>query len=216
MDILLNGKHAFLVKTDAGAVICDPVNDEEAIFIASSAAEDTEISAVLYARPEMSAFAQPPASIGSAAILSRAGEYGVGELGIRGISIGSAPGAGGRTTATSYRIDAEDIAVYVLGLPSGGIDTRTAQLIGHVDIILIDATRLSIQPKELSSIISSLDPSLVVANGLDADTGEPSANLQAFLGEISGGKTEITPQTRVSIARSSLPEDRQLAVLRTR
>ena len=215
MEILLNGETAFLVKTSSGSAICDPANEEESRYVASSAADDIDVVAVLYSQPQKSSF-QSSSDTDSAATISRAGEYEVGDLGIRGIALGDVDGSGSKRTSTSYRIDSEGIAVYVLGLPTSALDTNTVRMIGHVDVILLDASRLTMAPKELASMISSLEPSLVVANGLNPESGEPDPALSALLGELGGGDQQSEPQVRVSITRSSLPEDRRVIVLKPR
>lgn len=215
MEILLNGETAFLVKTSSGSAICDPANPEEATYVASSAADDTKVVAVLYSQPQKPSF-QKPSSTDDAATISRAGEYEVGDLGIRGITLGAVDQAGAKHTSTSYRIDSEGITVYALGLPTSAPDTNTVRMIGHVDVILLDASRLTMEPKELTSMISSLEPSLVIANGLNPESGEPAPALTTLLGELGGGDQQSEPQARVNITRSSLPEDRRVIVLKPR
>lgn len=214
MEILLNGESAFLVKTTSGAVICDPATAEESQFVAASAADDSTIAAVLYSDPEHRAMRG--SRNGGHASISRAGEYELGDLGLRGIALRGDESAESRTTSTSYRIDAEGIAVYALGQPSVTPDNRTVQMIGHVDVLLLDATRLKMNPKEISNTISSLDPSLVIVNGVNGSSGDPLPLLAALLGEIGAGDQQTEPQTRISVTRSSLPDDRQLVILKPR
>lgn len=216
MEIFLNGQSAFFVKTSSGSVICDPANSNERAFIASSAADDAEVSALLYSTPVKSALAHTRDSIGMPTVITRAGEYEIGDLGLKGIALNASDDPSQRRMVTSYRINAENLAVYMLGLPGVPPDTRTVQMIGHVDVLLVDASRLKLDPKGLSSTIGSLEPALVIANGLDAESGEPGSTLKALLGELGGESNSAEPQTRVTISKSSLPEDRQLVVLKAR
>ena len=213
MEISLNGQSAFLVKTASGTVICDPANEEEAKFVPSSAADDTVVTAVLSSRPAKSSFRDQ--DDGSDRI-SHPGEYEIGDLGLQGIALPENPESESKQTITSFRIDAEGLAVYMLGLPKSSIDARTSQRIGHVDVLLLDVARLEIDVKELSSIIGALDPSYVLVNGLVADGSEPGAKLKSLLGETGNDQMSTEPQLRVSVTRSSLPADRQLVVLRPR
>ncbi len=213
MEISLNGQKAFLVKTASGTVICDPANEEEATFVPSSAADDTVVTAVLRSRPANSSF-RKSGRIGGSDVISHPGEYEIGDLGLRGIAL---PVAGeGKRTVTSFRIDAEGLTTYMLGRPQASPDSRTVQIIGRVDVLLLDAARLEMDVKELSSLIGALDPSLVLANGLNADSNEPSPMLKSLRGEMGGDQTSQEPQARVSVTRSNLPDDRQLVVLRPR
>ncbi len=213
MEISLNGQNAFLVKTVSGAVICDPANEEEATFAPSSAADDTVVTAVLRSRPANSTFRRQGRFAGSD-VISHPGEYEIGDLGLRGISLPVE--AESKKTVTSFRIDAESLAVYMLGRPKASPDSRTVQIIGHVDVLLLDAARLEMDFKDLSSLIGALDPSLVLANGVDSETEEPSSMLRSLLGETGGDQANKEPQLRVSVTRSNLPDDRQLVVLRPR
>lgn len=213
MEIFLNGQNAFLVKTASGSVICDPADDEEATFVPSSAADDTVITAVLQSKPRASSFRS---RIGGKDTISHPGEYEIGDLGFRGIALPADPDSESKKTITSFRIDAEGLAVYMLGLAKSSPDARTAQRIGSVDVLLLDVARLQIDVKELSSIISALDPSYVLVNGLTADGSAPGAKLKSLLGEAGSDQMSNEPQLRVSVTRSSLPSDRQLVVLKPR
>lgn len=213
MEISLNGQNAFLVKTASGSVICDPADEEEATFVPSSAADDTVITAVLQSKPRASSFRN---QVGGKDTISHPGEYEIGDLGLRGIALPANPEAESKNTITSFRIDAEGLAVYMLGLAKSSPDARTAQRIGSVDVLLLDVARLQMDVKELSSIIGSLDPSYVLVNGLTADGGGPGAKLKSLLGETGSDQMNNEPQLRFSVTRSSLPADRQLVVLRPR
>ncbi len=215
MEIFLNGESAFLVKTVSGSVICDPADEEEANFVATSAADDTVVTAVLYSSFQGPSFQSSSGNSGTTSI-NRPGEYELGDLGLRGIALRGKETPESRSIVTSYRIDAEGIAVYALGQPQSTLDNRTVQLIGHVDVLLLDATRLKMNAKDISNTISSLDPSLVVANGLNTQTGKPDPVLTSLLGEIGGGNQQAEPRTRINVSRASLPEDRRLVVLKPR
>jgi hypothetical protein len=215
MEISLNGPIAFLVKTTSGTVICDPSNEEEATFVPSSASDDTVVTAVLYSRPADSSFRRTGDGREAEAI-SHAGEYEIGDLGLRGIALPENPEPESKRTVTSFRIDAEGLAVYMLGLPKASPDSRTVQRIGHVDVLLLDIARLQIDVKELSSIIGALEPSYVFVNGLEADGNSPGERLTSLLGETGDAQMRGEPQLRVNVTKSNLPADRQLVVLRPR
>ena len=213
MEISLNGQNAFLVKTISGTVICDPADEAEATFVPSSAADDTVVTAVLTSKPSKSTFRR---LIAGTDAISHPGEYEIGDLGLRGIALPANPETESKQTITSFRIDAEGLAVYMLGLAKTSPDTRTVQLIGRVDVLLLDVARLKMDIKDLSSLISSLDPSLVLVNGLEGDGNEPGAKLKSLLGETGSDQMSNDPQLRMNVSRSSLPADRQLVVLRPR
>ena len=213
MEISLNGEHAFLVKTLSGTVICDPADEDEATFIPTSAADDTVVTALLKSEPAKSTFRR---KIAGTDAISHAGEYEIGDLGLRGISLATGSGAQSKNTVTSFRIDAEDLAVYMLGLADAPPDSRTVQLIGGVDVLLLDVARLEMDVKEISSLISALDPSLVLVNGLQSGADQPGPKLKSLLGETGGDQMSTEPQPRVSVSKSGLPADRQLVVLRPR
>ena len=215
MEISLNGQNAFLVKTVSGTVICDPSNDEEATFVPSSAADDTVVTAVLVSNPAKSSFRHN--DVGNPTdTISHPGEYEIGDLGLRGIALPANPDSESKKTVTSYRIDAEGMAVYMLGSPNSSPDSRTAQRIGHVDVLLLDVARSQMDVKDLSATIGALDPSYVLVNGLESDGSAPGQRLKSLLGETGGDQMHKEPQIRVSISKSSLPADRQLVVLRPR
>ena len=214
MEITLNGGSAFLVKSSAGAVICDPATADEARYVATSAADDTAISAILYSSQE----GVLPASNaqGAPTTIARPGEYEVGELGIRGVALLASDEPESRDTVTGYRIDAERLAVLMLGDPGAIPDNRTQQIIGHVDVLLIDTTRIRLQPNQLARLISNIEPSFVCVNGIDRATGEPSAELKAIYKDIGGSDQAADPVLRQNVTRNNLPDGRRLVVLRSR
>lgn len=214
MEISLNGDSAFLIKSSAGAVICDPSNADEAQYVATSAADDTAISALLFSSSERQV--QLPNQQNAPAILNRPGEYEVGELGIRGVALLASGQPEQRTTVTGYRIDAERLAIMMLGDPGRLPDNRTRQIIGHVDILLIDSTRIRLAPNELASLISTIEPSLVCVNGIDRESGEQTPALQAIYQDIGGTDQSTEPVLRQNVTKSSLPDGRRLVVLRPR
>ena len=179
----------------------------------SSAADDTVVTAILKSKPARSTFKSKTSRTDT---ISHPGEYEIGDLGLRGIALAVGAPSEAKKTITSFRIDAEGITVYMLGLAKSSLDTRTVQLIGHVDVLLLDIDRLEMDIKELSSLISSLDPSLVFVNGLAEVDGTPGPRLKSLLGETGGDQMRKDPQPRVNVTRSSLPDDRQLVVLRPR
>lgn len=214
MEISLNGDSAFLIKSSAGAVICNPSNADEAQYVATSAADDTAISALLFSSSERRV--QLPNQQNAPAILNRPGEYEVGELGIRGVALLASDQPEQRTTVTGYRIDAERLAVMMLGDPGRLPDNRTRQIIGHVDVLLIDSTRIRLAPNELASLISTIEPSLVCVNGIDRESGEQTPALQAIYQDIGGTDQSTEPVLRQNVTKSSLPDGRRLVVLRPR
>lgn len=214
MEITLNGASAFLVKSSAGAVVCDPSGPDEARYVATSAADDTEISAVLYSSPdgEVQLAKQPNAP----ATLTRPGEYEVGELGIRGVALLTSDDEGSRDTVTGYRIDAERLAVFMLGRLGALPDNRTQQIIGHVDVLLIDSTRIRLKPNQLATLISSLEPSIVCVNGIDRTSGEQTPELRSIFKDIGGTDQPSDPVLRQNVTKTSLPDGRRLVVFRPR
>lgn len=214
MEISLNGTSAFLVKSSAGAVICDPTGPDEARYVATSAADDTAISAILYSGSVGDLRLQQQQN--APAALTRPGEYEVGELGIRGIALLASDEPDARDIVTSYRIDAERLAVFMLGDPGALPDNRTRQIIGHVDVLLIDSTRLRLKPNELATLISNIEPSIVCVNGIDRETGQQTPQLQAIYKHIGGTDQSGDPVLRQNVTKTSLPDGRRLVVLRPR
>lgn len=214
MEISLNGDSAFLIKSSAGAVICDPSNADEAQYVATSAADDTAITALLFSASERQF--QLPNQQNGPANLNRPGEYEVGELGIRGVAFLASDQPEHRGTVTGYRIDAERLAVLMLGDPGRVPDNRTRQIIGHVDVLLIDSTRIRLKPNELASLISTIEPSLVCVNGIDRESGEQTPALKAIYQDIGGTDQSTEPVLRQNVTKSSLPDGRRLVVLRPR
>lgn len=214
MEISLNGDSAFLVKSTAGSVICDPRTEDEAQYVATSAADDTQITAILYSSSDPGDHA--PHRVGGPPALTRPGEYEVGELGVRGIALLASDDPADRRVTTAYRINAERLEVLMLGDPGGLPDGDTQKRIGHVDALLIDTTRTRLSPAQLSSLVTALEPSMVLVNGIDRETGEPSAELAAIAKDIGGSDQQSDPVLRQNISKSALSEGRKLVVLRPR
>jgi L-ascorbate metabolism protein UlaG (beta-lactamase superfamily) len=152
---------------------------------------------------------------GEPRVVSGPGEYEIDNLLIAGVATSSAPGQGALNTAYVFRFD--DLIVCHLGDVRGKLSDAQVEAIGSIDLLLIPVGGATVLgPRDASAVINQLDPKLVVPMhyAVDGSTAEGLEPVEHFCREL--GVTEVTPETKLTATRSSLPSEVKVVVLEPR
>ncbi len=204
MEIRWLGNSTFEIRSSVGIVVVDhqgalpkisELEDENTIFVFSQGDHSRH-----------------PAS--QHQVLTGPGEYEIGGLSVRGVATPADDPAISRETNTVYVVDADGMQIATLGNPGYQPSGQSVQQISKIDVLIINTEAQGLEPDELSSIIRSLEPKMIVPSGYDAEAGKPSPAMARLLTEL--GVKEFEPITRLNISRSGLPDERTVVVLQQR
>lgn len=204
MDIRWLGNSTFEVKSSAGIVVVDhqgelpaasELEDENTIFIFSQGGSNEH-------------------SHGDFHVLTGPGEYEIGGLSVRGVATPADDPAISQEINTVYVVDADGLHIAMLGNPGSQPSAQSVQQISKVDILIINTESQGLEPDEMSAVIRNLEPKIVVPSGYDSEGNKPSPAMSRLLTEL--GVKEFEPVSRLSIARSGLPDERAVVVLQQR
>lgn len=204
MEIRWLGNSTFEIRSSAGIVVVDhqgalpktsELEDENTIFAFSQGDHSNHPG-------------------GQHQVLTGPGEYEIGGLSVRGVATPADDPAISRDTNTVYVVDADGMQVATLGNPGFQPSAQSVQQISKVDVLLINTEAQGLEPDELSTVIRSLEPKMIVPSGYDSEAGKPSPAMLRLLTEL--GVKEVEPTPRLNISRSGLPDERTVVVLQQR
>ena len=204
MEIRWLGKSTFEIRSSAGVVVVDhqgalpkisELEDENTIFVFSQGDHTSH-----------------PA--GRHQVLTGPGEYEMGGLSVRGVATPADDPAISRETNTVYVVDADGMHVAALGNPGFQPSAQSVQQISKVDVLIINTEAQGLEPDELSTVIRSLEPKMIVPSGYDTKAGKPSPAMMRLLTEL--GVQQVEPTPRLTISKSGLPDERTVVVLQQR
>jgi L-ascorbate metabolism protein UlaG (beta-lactamase superfamily) len=148
-------------------------------------------------------------------VLTRPGEYEIKGVSIVGVQTAhDAEGGKRRGANTAWIVQLEEISVCHLGDIGHTLTEEQAEAIGHVDVLLVPVGgHNTINAVQANEIVTRLEPKVVVPMHFGSgDGGEsPLAPVDAFLREQ--GLRTLEPQAKLTLSRSSLPEDTQVVLL---
>lgn len=204
MEIRWLGNSTFEIRSSAGIVVVD---HQGALPKASQLEDENTIFA--FSQGDHS---NHPA--GQLQVLTGPGEYEIGGISVRGVATPADDPAISRDTNTVYVIDADGMQVATLGNPGFQPSAQSVQQISKVDVLIINTEAQGLEPDELSTVIRSLEPKMIVPSGYDSEAGKPSPAMLRLLTEL--GVKEVEPAPRLSITRGGLPDERKVVVLQQR
>lgn len=114
-----------------------------------------------------------------------------------------------------YLMELEDVVVCHLGDLGHVPQAAQVEEMGNVDVLLVPVGGGStIGAAEAAETVRLLDPKIVIPMHYQSERTPDLAPLEQFLKEM--GLTEVTPQPRVTVTKSSLPPTSQVVVLELR
>jgi L-ascorbate metabolism protein UlaG (beta-lactamase superfamily) len=204
MEIRWLGNSTFEIRSSAGIVVVDHQG-------ALPKASEIEDENTIFAFSQGDHVSHPA---GKHQVLTGPGEYEIGGLSVRGVATPADDPAISREINTVYIVDADGMQVATLGNPGSQPSAQSVQQISKVDVLIINTEAQGLEPEELSTVIRSFEPKMIVPSGYDSEVGKPSAAMSRLLTEL--GVKEVEPTPRLNISRGGLPEERTVIVLQSR
>lgn len=204
MEIRWLGNSTFEIRSSAGIVVVDhqgalpkvsQLEDENTVFVFSEGDHSSH-----------------PA--GQHHVLTGPGEYEIGGISVRGVATPVDDPSISRVANTVYVIDADGMQVATLGNPGFQPSAQSVQQISKVDVLIVNTEAQRLEPDELSTVIRSLEPKMIVPSGYDSEAGKPSPAMLRLLTEL--GVKEVEPTARLNVNQGGLPDERTVVVLQKR
>ena len=154
---------------------------------------------------------------GEPVILRGPGEYEVREVLVTGLGTfhdDDRGAARGRNTIFAIRL--EDLIVCHLGDLGHALASADLERLGDIDIALvpISGADINLSAAKAAEIVHQLEPKVVVPMSYDPDVQKKDSPYERLLHEL--GVKELTPVPKLSVTRSSLPENVQVVALDSR
>jgi len=208
MDISWLGHSCFRIKGSHAIVITDPYSPDLGYSLGKP---NARIVTVSHQHPGHS-YTQGVG--GEPRLVTGPGEYEIGGILIIGVATFH-DGDGGRKRGknTAYLMEIDEISVCHLGDLGHVLTAEQVEELDNVDVLLLPVGGVStINAPMAAEIVRQLEPKVVVP--MHYKTSALSMELdpvEKFLKEI--GVKEVTPQPKLSLTRSSLPESTQVFLL---
>lgn len=208
MEITYLGRSAFRLRGKEVTVVTDPFPPESQLGMGKPQADVVTVS---HPDPHH-CFVEGVG--GAAKRIDGPGEYEVADILIAGVATSSTAMQGAANTAYVLRFD--DLAVCHLGGIRARLDAKQIEDIGNVDILLVPVGGDgALGAAVAAEVVHQLEPRIVIpmeyqVDGHDAER-EP---VDHFVREM--GSKEFATEPRLSVTRSSLPQELRVVVLETR
>lgn len=211
MDLTWLGHACFRLRGREGVVLTDPPDPRSGHAIPKTEADLVTISSDDPAHGSLRSVGGEPV------VLSGPGEYEVREILVTGIRTFRDEEKGarkGRNTVYTIRLD--DLVVCHLGSLGHRLPSDDLERIGDIDIALVpvspDGDGLS--AAVAAEVIHQLEPKVVVPMTYDPDSQKKDSPFERLLHEL--GVKDLVPVPKLSVTRSSLPENIQVVALDSR
>ncbi len=199
IEITYLGRNCFRLKGRDGSVITDPCPPDSGFSLGKQTAEIVTVS-----RRDEPGYAYSAGIGGNPMVLDAPGEFEIGGILVTGIANKRADG----TRNVMFISEIDGIRVGHLGLASN----VALEDFKGVDVLLLPVGgNNALAPNLAADLMTKIDPSVVIP--MNYKTGGeplPLEPLEAFLKE-TGSRPE--PLAKVTVSRSSLPQDLTVMVL---
>ena len=211
MDLTWLGHACFRLRGREGVVLTDPPDPHSGNAIPKTAADLVTIS---HDDPRHASLR----SVGGEPVVLRGpGEYEVREILITGIGTFRDEDKGakrGKNTVFAIRLD--DLVICHLGGLGHILPAVDLERLGDIDVVLvpIGGSDVDLSAPRAAEIIHQLEPKVVVPMSYDPEATTKDSPFDRLLHEL--GVKDITPVPKLSLSRSSLPENVQVVALDSR
>jgi L-ascorbate metabolism protein UlaG (beta-lactamase superfamily) len=211
MDLTWLGHACFRMRGREGIVLTDPPDPKSGHAIPRTEAAVVTISHDHAGHSSLRSVGGEPV------VLRGPGEYEVREVLVTGVGTyhddekGSARGA---NTVFSIRLD--DLLICHLGDLGHALPSADLERLGDIDIALvpISGADTNLSAAKAAEIIHQLEPKVVVPMSYDPDVNKKDTPYERLLHELGVKDLEVVP--KLSVSRSSLPENIQVVALDSR
>lgn len=210
MEITWLGHSCFRLRGRDVSIVIDPVDRGAGSNIGKVAAD---IVLVSHDHPGHNAVSQIG---GSPRVLDGPGEYEIKGISIVGVQTAHDAQDGrvrGRNVVWITQI--EDVTICHLGDIGAPLTSEQAEAFGNVDVLLVPVGgHNTVNAAQAAEIVTVLEPKVVVPMHYASESrrGEtPLDPVDAFLREQ--GVTDLTPQPKLVVTKSNLPEEPRVVLL---
>ena len=211
MDMTWLGHACFRMRGREGIVLTDPPDPKS-----GHAIPRTEAGLVTMSH-EHAGHASLRSVAGEPVVLRGPGEYEVHDMLVTGIGSFHDDEKGaerGRNTVFAIRLD--DLVICHLGDLGHALPAVDLEKLGDVDIALvpISGPEVNLSAARAAEIVHQLEPKVVVPMSFDPDDKKKDTPYARLLHEV--GVKELEFVSKLSVTRSSLPENLQVVALDSR
>ena len=211
MDMTWLGHACFRMRGREGIVLTDPPDPKS-----GHAIPRTEAGLVTMSH-EHAGHASLRSVAGEPVVLRGPGEYEVHEVLVTGLGSfhdDEKGNARGRNTVFAIRLD--DLVICHLGDLGHALPAADLEKLGDVDIALvpISGPDINLSAARAAEIVHQLEPRVVVPMSFDPDDKAKDTPYMRLLHELGVKELEFVP--KLSVTRSSLPENLQVVALDSR
>lgn len=211
MDMTWLGHACFRMRGREGVVLTDPPDPKS-----GHAIPRTEAGLVTMSH-DHPGHASLRSVAGEPVVLRGPGEYEVREVLVTGVGTFHDDEKGalrGRNTVFTIRLD--DLLICHLGDLGHSLPAADLERIGDVDIALvpISGPDTNLSAARAAEIVHQLEPKVVVPMAYDPDDTKKDTPFQRLLHEL--GVKDLTPVAKLSVTRTTLPENLQVVALDSR
>jgi L-ascorbate metabolism protein UlaG (beta-lactamase superfamily) len=207
MEIYWLGHGCFRIRGRDATVLTDPCPPSTGYRIGKVNADIVTISRN---QPESS---HRDAVTGDAKVLTGPGEYEIAAVLISGVETDRADRSDGFSRNVAYVIDIDDIKVCHLGDISHAPSGDEVEELTGVDILMLPVGGGRVlNAEKAAEIVSLLEPKIVIPMLYKTEAAKGDFEpVERFVKEM--GAEAKSPETRLSITRSGLPQDTTLVLL---
>jgi L-ascorbate metabolism protein UlaG (beta-lactamase superfamily) len=208
LDITWFGHSCFRLRGRDASVITDPYERTLGLTLGRQSAEIVTIS---HDSPHHAASALIG---GDPRVIRGPGEYEIRGVMITGVATpGERLGDGKHGRNTAYAISVDELNVCHLGDLGRTLNVDQIEALKDPDVLLIPVGGgCTIEPGQVAEVVSLLEPKLVVPMHYALDGLKVGLEaIDRFCREM--GLQEIHPQARLSVTRSSLPDETTVVIL---
>ncbi|HET8568656.1 MAG TPA: MBL fold metallo-hydrolase [Candidatus Limnocylindria bacterium] len=211
MDLTWLGHACFRLRGREGIVLTDPPDPKSGHAIPRTEAHLVTMSHDHPGHGSLRSVGGEPV------VLTGPGEYEVREILVTGVATFHDDDKGakrGKNTVFAIRLD--DLVVCHLGDLGHSLPATELERIGDVDVLLvpISGADTNLSAATAAEIVHQLEPKVVVPMSFEAEGRKKDAPFDRLLHEL--GVKELVPVPKLSVTRSSLPENLQVVALDSR
>ncbi len=206
MELTWHGHSCFRLRGRELTILTDP-------FVTAGRLE-ADVVTISHPEPNHSAV---EAVQGSPRLVKGPGEYEMSGVAITGVATPRPPGQSQEVPRnTAYVIELDDVTICHLGDLAVPLSTDQVAVVKDADVLLVPVGgHCTIDAAQAAEVVAQVEPKLVVPMHYQSPLVKvPLDPVDRFCHEM--GAANLTPQTRLNVTRSSLPDQLTVVLLEPR